>query len=132
MSLDRLIASYSRLGLVHDLNPVASGGGEKHLQSRNGKQDAVISNVDIPTVDESPTTEGAKYLPKGFGRIIRDEAGNVIGVELPEEEDRQAIETEDETMESLEPEISDEVRSRWTCHSSGDVGQNAVGLVEGG
>jgi nucleolar protein 16 len=117
--------------LVHDLNPVASGGGEKRLEPRYGLKAAEVSNEDIPVAREPSTAESSKSLPKGFGRIVRDEAGNVIGVELPEEEDRQAIETEDETMESLEPEISDEVRSRWTCHNSEDVGQNAVGLVEG-
>ncbi|KAH6918736.1 ribosome biogenesis protein Nop16 [Coprinopsis sp. MPI-PUGE-AT-0042] len=122
--------NYSRLGLVHDLNPVASGGGEKRLEPRYGKEDAEIAHGDVPAAEEFPTGEGSKSLPKGFGRIVRDEAGNVIGVELPEEEDREAIETDDETMESLEPEISEDVLSRWTCHNSEDVGQNAVGLVE--
>ena len=74
--------------------------------------------------------ESSQSLPKGFGRIIRDETGKVIGVELPEEENQLAIEA-DKTMESLEPDMSDEVRNLWTCHKNENIGQSVLGLVEG-
>lgn len=118
--------NYSRLGLVHDLNPVASGGGEKHINPQSNAED---SETIPPAGGQLNMGESSQSLPKGFGRIIRDETGKVIGVELPEEENQLAIEAE-ETMESLEPEMSDEVRNLWTCHKNENIGQSVLGLVE--
>lgn len=43
-----------------------------------------------PTTAQSSVSEGATVtsaLPKGFGRIIRDSSGNVLRVELPNDEE---------------------------------------------
>jgi hypothetical protein len=73
--------SYEALGLVHTLNPVAQGGSEKNVALT--KAEPVLAPV--PTSVPS----SSKPRPQGYGRIIRDEKGAVIGVELPvtEEDD---------------------------------------------
>ncbi|CAE6427555.1 unnamed protein product [Rhizoctonia solani] len=63
--------NYEAMGLVHSLNPVAQGGTEKTLLA--------------PTLEPNSTTSMPNPIPQGRGRIIRDENGTVIGVELPEE-----------------------------------------------
>lgn len=70
--------SYAALGLMHNLNPSSSGGVEidpRHLPSK--------AIEPTPAVAEQPSHLS---LRKGFGRIIRDEAGNVVGVEMADEE----------------------------------------------
>lgn len=123
--------SYARLGLIHDLNPSAPGGSEQVLIPRYGDEDMAVDQAE--QVAESSSS--AKRLPAGYGRIIRDEAGNVIGVELPDEEDEEAREEVAETMDDLEPEVDESVMDRW----AGSLGQhNEVGgekpggLLEGG
>jgi nucleolar protein 16 len=70
--------SYAALGLMHNLTPSSSGGIEidlRHLPSK-----AIQPQT---AVDEQPSHLS---LRKGFGRIIRDEAGNVVDVEMADEE----------------------------------------------
>ncbi|QRV89582.1 ribosome biogenesis protein Nop16 [Ceratobasidium sp. AG-Ba] len=67
--------NYEALGLVHSLNPVASGGSETNLS--NTKPESVATPAAQPTA--------SKPIPRGFGKIIRDENGAVIRIELPDE-----------------------------------------------
>lgn len=51
-------------------------------------------------------SSSSKRLPAGHGRIIRDELGNVIGVELPEEdEEEEAGDGVEETMDDLSQKL---------------------------
>lgn len=72
------------MGLMHNLNPTSSGGVEVHRST--GVNDSSSSARTLEDVEAEPPMP-ARALPKGFGRIIRDESGNVIDVELPEDED---------------------------------------------
>ncbi|GAB1521672.1 ribosome biogenesis protein Nop16 [Rhizoctonia solani] len=66
--------NYEAMGLAHSLNPVAQGGTEKILVAPNSEPNTTSTLVSQP-----------KPIPQGRGRIIRDENGTVIGIELPEE-----------------------------------------------
>jgi len=81
--------NYLALGLEHDLNPVSSGGCEVNITrtiDTNTRRPQTTSPDDLrSSVLQGPTVTSA--LPKGFGRIIRDPSGDVVGVELPSDED---------------------------------------------
>ncbi|KAB5595734.1 Ribosome biogenesis protein Nop16 [Ceratobasidium theobromae] len=68
--------NYEALGLVHTLNPIAQGGVEKDLS--HPKVEPVPARI-------SPKPP-SKLVPQGHGRIIRDERGVVLRVELPDTE----------------------------------------------
>jgi nucleolar protein 16 len=123
-----ICSSYARLGLIHDLNPSAPGGSEQVLVPRNGEEMA----LDQPEQVAEPSSS-SKRLPAGHGRIIRDVSGNVIGVELPEEDEEAGDEVE-ETMDDLEPEADGSVMGRWAA-SLGQhnevAGEKPTGLLEG-
>jgi len=57
---------------------------------------------------ESSSKEGE--IPKGFGRIIRDEEGNVIDIILAEEGDEEAVEEDGDAV--MEPEESRNVEAK--------------------
>lgn len=57
-----------------------------------------------------------KVVPSGFGRIVRDETGAVIGVELAEEEERGP----EPDMETLEPCAADADRQVWAQGGTGN------------
>lgn len=67
------------------------------------------------------TTSEKPILSKGQGRIVRDEAGNVLRVELHEEE----VEAEspavdgDVDMEQLEPQLEGNIRQTWVSDLGG-------------
>ncbi|KZS99164.1 hypothetical protein SISNIDRAFT_448026 [Sistotremastrum niveocremeum HHB9708] len=77
--------NYSALGLVQSLQPSASGGSEPNqapavidLRPTLHPKASSSSNVEEPTPGP---------IRQQFGRIIRDEDGNVVRIELPEEDD---------------------------------------------
>ncbi|KAJ7074265.1 ribosome biogenesis protein Nop16 [Mycena amicta] len=61
--------NYAALGLAHTLNPSAAGGVEPTETSTG--------------MNDGPTPS----IPKGRGRILRDDDGNVVGIELAEDDD---------------------------------------------
>ncbi|EAU91243.2 hypothetical protein CC1G_06878 [Coprinopsis cinerea okayama7 len=128
--------NYARLGLVSDLNPISSGGSEKRIEPKYEDGDAQMSSETAgPSItSDAQTGESSKPLPKGFGRIIRDESGNVIGVELPQEDESKEAEQEDQEMEALsEPEVDGEMRDLWATNigkTKVDVKDKVVGLVD--
>lgn len=104
--------NYLALGLQHTLNPVSSGGSEVDL--RYGRPDRV--KTEVPSCHEGEKDAGGhssvkKVVPSGFGRIVRDETGVVIGVELGEEEEEEWGPGPD--METLEPSVADADRQVW-------------------
>lgn len=74
------------------------------------------------TAAAGPSRLPGQPIPKGHGRIVRDEAGNVVGVELAEEdEDTQNVADADDD-EMRDPEIDPHVRSNWVE----DLGASAI------
>ncbi|KZT28497.1 hypothetical protein NEOLEDRAFT_1161000 [Neolentinus lepideus HHB14362 ss-1] len=120
--------NYEALGLVHSLNPTLSGGievalGTNPLASASTSATSTVSAV--PTrVDRStsPSRKGkekevAEGVPRGYGRIVRDENGNIVDVDLGDDED-DTNEAEDEDEDALieekawkEPPVAD--AGRW-------------------
>ncbi|KAG6889709.1 hypothetical protein C0992_004338 [Termitomyces sp. T32_za158] len=92
--------NYMALGLIHDLNPSAAGGSEP-IEVRSQIEERQIASTQL----ESPHP-----IRKGFGRIIRDDAGNVLRIELPEDDS----ETEKPENEGLsEVEVDGAVLRPW-------------------
>lgn len=94
--------SYAALGLIHDLNPTAAGGSEP-IEVRSRTEDRQIASTPL----ESPPP-----IRKGFGKIIRDDAGNVLRIELPEDDNETLAEKrQDEGLS--EPEVDGAVLKPW-------------------
>jgi nucleolar protein 16 len=85
------MCSYAILGLAASLNPKASGGVERVAgiieagSELQACEDAQVS-----------TGESARAVPKGFGRIVRDEQGNVVDIEMDDDEEAEEEEDKDE------------------------------------
>jgi len=101
--------SYAALGLLHTLSPNDSGGRdithENHNNDRSESHQIAGSSTSKSNDGTMPNGGGAvteqrkgdavgplsgslssnTKLPRGYGKIVRDEAGNVIDVELGEE-----------------------------------------------
>ncbi|KAG8697177.1 Nucleolar protein 16 [Ceratobasidium sp. 394] len=67
--------NYEALGLVHTMNPVAHGGSEKPAPATKLE----------PASSSAVEAASPKPIPQRFGKIIRNENGAVVRVELPEE-----------------------------------------------
>ena len=97
--------SYAKLGLALNLNPLASGGSERSttIQEPLPVSPAMIQN----TADES-------CIPSGFGRILRDASGNIIGFEASKTEERPSSDVAQ--VESLQLEADDKgLHQRWAA-----------------
>jgi len=109
--------NYANLGLVVTLDPSAHGGVEKQLglgigSSLQPSHDHESSNL-APHPDAN--------VPSGFGRIIRDGAGNVLSFELNESK-IQEEDVEIDDVDGLESRMDLAVRQKWaTNFSSGSV-----------
>ncbi|KAL1710053.1 ribosome biogenesis protein Nop16 [Schizophyllum commune] len=125
--------NYAALGLAYSLNPIASGGTEN--STRAATQQSTPESVEQPTASTSQTSEKSA-IPKGHGRIVRDDAGNIIRVELaPEDEEEQAAHQEpmDLDMEQLEPKLDQGVAQQWIHglgHNDGSVGKGKTVVKE--
>ncbi|KAG6854927.1 hypothetical protein C0991_009750 [Blastosporella zonata] len=93
--------NYVALGLIHDLNPAAAGGAEP-MEELQIEESQIASTSQL---------EQAAPIRKGFGKIIRDEAGNVLRIEMAEEDEPQGEKQDDEEMR--EPEVAGAVLGRW-------------------
>jgi len=104
--------NYAALGLVHTLNPSASGGVEP-LEGHN--------HLDNSELGESPLRPGCSTqtssIPKGFGKIIRDGAGNILGIEVAEVEEE--ADEEERGMESLISGDAGNVFGQWVTDLGG-------------
>ncbi|KAH9854113.1 ribosome biogenesis protein Nop16 [Lenzites betulinus] len=102
--------NYEALGLVATLNPIASGGTERPLStqadhaadapSEDEDEDYVDADADQPEASTSAAAasqpSGASAVPKGYGKIIRDAEGNVVDIQLADEDADEDLEAEGE------------------------------------
>jgi len=114
--------NYAALGLQSSLNPLQSGGVEKELVRGQSK---------VPEIEEArPAPSSDDKLRRGFGRIVRDEDGNVLRIELPEEDDGDTGAKMDEDDGALpEAQIDDEVADKWVSHSASGLGTGSTTSV---
>ena len=108
------------MGLAASLNPIASGGAERRaLSTRAGEEEEEISEKPGGSTATAgpPQAPGANGVPKGFGKIIRDAAGNVVDVQLGDEEDEDDgdndMAREDRAMEEVPDPSADEQLAGW-------------------
>lgn len=84
--------NYEALGLLVSLNPSASGGVERPSHGASASHESAIVPRSTPEDCSSSQKEGGDIndktrIPKGYGRIIRDENGEIIDVEMGDEGD---------------------------------------------
>ena len=96
--------SYAQLGLVVTLDPSAHGGVERPLGA----------GTSIEPRKQSAFSNASSNVPNGFGRLVRDAAGNVTGFELDDEganiqEPDEPVNLEDD----LESRLDQAVRLKW-------------------
>ncbi|KZT11412.1 uncharacterized protein LAESUDRAFT_720638 [Laetiporus sulphureus 93-53] len=109
--------NYEALGLVASLNPTASGGVEKQLAP------LTTSRPDESTTPSSGNKTSS--IPKGYGRVIRDEDGNIVGVELPEEEPE--ADPIEKTIDDLPDPSRDQQLAPWVgLNSNTMAGQSSA------
>ena len=107
------------MGLAASLNPIASGGAERRaLATRAGEEAEICEKPGGSTATAGPSqTPGANGVPKGFGKIIRDAAGNVVDVQLGDEDEEDEVDDdmarEDRAMEEVPDPSADEQLAGW-------------------
>ncbi|KIY43641.1 hypothetical protein FISHEDRAFT_52989 [Fistulina hepatica ATCC 64428] len=101
--------NYERLGLIHNLNAHASGGAEP-------AENVHVSDTPPPTRPDAAgswSNAAPATIPAGYGKIIRDEAGNIARVELPDEADASREESASEPEALPEPVLDRAVKLQW-------------------
>ncbi|KAG2158153.1 ribosome biogenesis protein Nop16 [Suillus bovinus] len=73
--------NYAALGLQFALTPTQSGGAERTVIPPKDSDGAGSASATLES--------GSSTIPRGFGRIIRDESGDVIRIDLAESEEMQ-------------------------------------------
>ena len=95
--------SYAKLGLALNLNPSANGGFERSADTKI--QEPSLLSPAMNTVDDEPC------IPSGFGKILRDDTGNIIGFEASNTEERTGLEVT--KVEGLH--FDADVHQRWAA-----------------
>ncbi|KAF8184886.1 ribosome biogenesis protein Nop16 [Mycena galopus ATCC 62051] len=114
--------NYAALGLIHTLNPSASGGVEPTETTEDAPGNLMAASTSSP-LDTAPP------IPKGHGLIVRDEDGNILRVELAEEdEEMPQVDDRDKNMEELAPEVEPHLLSKWVTGLGG--GKKGKGVVQ--
>jgi nucleolar protein 16 len=96
-----------RLGLALNLNPLANGGFERSTDT--GIQEPSPMSPAVDTADDDPC------IPSGFGRILHDDTGNIIGFECSKPEERPSSEVGDMAGLQLEADADQAMHRRWAA-----------------
>ncbi|KAI0361972.1 hypothetical protein OH77DRAFT_1526662 [Trametes cingulata] len=107
--------NYEALGLAATLNPIASGGTERRISAHAGQEErSEEPQPEASTSTAAARPTGANGVPKGYGKIIRDAEGNIVDVQLgdeeAEEEERGAME---ESLEEIPDPREDDQLAGW-------------------
>lgn len=97
--------NYAALGLQFALTPTQSGGTERALIPPKGLAGAGSVSATPRSIESGPST-----IPRGFGRIIRDEFGNVIRIDLSEFEE---IQDSVQNTELPEADVNEKTMDDW-------------------
>jgi len=108
--------NYANLGLVVTLDPSAHGGVEKLLGLETGGQ--ASQQQQAAASSSSAPSNAVVNVPSEFGRIIRDAAGNILGVEMNEEETEELQPEEMDMEQDLESRMDHKIREQWTTDFS--------------
>ncbi|KAF9532328.1 ribosome biogenesis protein Nop16 [Crepidotus variabilis] len=110
--------NYARLGLAISLDPLAAGGSERQLGVC--LDDEGSSRATTDAVEPSLSN----VVPDGFGRLIRDDSGQIVGVEIDQEDN--LIEVED--VDGVDSHIDPDVRQKWVTDLSQKT--SAIGVTD--
>lgn len=102
--------SYAKLGLALNLNPLANGGFERSTNTRIQKPSLLSPAMN--TANDEPC------IPSGFGRILRDDIGNIIGFEASKTEERPSSEVAEVEGLQLDTDADHAVHQRWAATPS--------------
>ncbi|KAF8905978.1 ribosome biogenesis protein Nop16 [Gymnopilus junonius] len=105
--------NYAKLGLVVTLDPSAHGGVENPLGVASSNR---LSRPGISLRSSSTGPPTKVDMPAGFGRIIRDQAGIVVGYDLNEPQ----IKKGEEGFREIDPggQMDEDLRRKWTADFS--------------
>jgi len=123
--------NYAALGLVHTLNPLASGGAEHDPVKASVSQTILVSepsHSDASQVGPFVSASSIAPIPKGYGKIIRDFEGNVVRIELSEDQEERVEHSaeEDETLGLRDPDVEKQVMNTWVTGLGGGKGSGAA------
>jgi len=106
--------NYDALGLVTTLKPNESGGTEHKKYGRLADETSPSTSTRGDPKGVVVLSTGGK-IPVGYGRILRDEQGNAVDIELAEEDD-ETMDTDRNvgTMDEMDPGYLDEKSTIWT------------------
>ena len=104
--------SYDALGLVATLKPIESGGTEHTKYGKLEDETGPSTSTRGDPKGIAALSGGAK-IPVGYGRILRDEQGNAVDIELADE-DGETMDT-DRNVETMDHAYLDEKSTTtWT------------------
>jgi len=114
--------NYAALGLVHTLNPLASGGAE-HDPTKQ-------PNILTPETSSQAGISASTPIPKGYGKIIRDANGDVVRVELNADDEQHAEQQQAASDDGMQdPEIDKEVMTNWVTELGGGGTQGSGATI---
>ncbi|KAJ7582616.1 ribosome biogenesis protein Nop16 [Mycena floridula] len=122
--------NYASLGLIHNLNPSLAGGVE--VTQVFAEKDVVESPSEPVASTSTIPSDTIPSIPKGYGKIIRDEAGKVLGVEFAEEEKEETAGSDGEGVDAV-MEPADGILDKWVVGMGGPAtsrSQTAVKSLE--
>ncbi|CAL1704345.1 unnamed protein product [Somion occarium] len=120
--------NYEALGLLASLNPTASGGMERPLEL---KERSIEASTPEASTLQNCAVEQRNSLPKGYGRIIRDENGNIVDVEMAESDSEENA--DNNLVEDIPDPTSKEDLAGWVAlgsSSSRNTETSGTGVVQ--